>query len=178
LVHVTPSQVQFGGEHQCIDRSTGDLCRVRVWGVFVGVGIDPHEVQPIQDWIRQALFQLLGNFQGSLQELPRLVHRWAEAVDVQLAPAILQQFEARGNVQIHGVEVKVERPGRGPVAGPPGGSIPTSIAFTGGAAFAARLAQALVANAGLTPQQAQQAVAVTFSVMQAEGLALPGGPTR
>jgi hypothetical protein len=174
---MTPTQVPFGGEMQCTDRTNGDLCRIRVWGAFVGTGVDPHEVKPIQDWIGQALVQLLNNFQGSLQELPRLGHRWGEAVDMQLGPALFQQFEARGQVQIHGVEVRVERPGpRPPPGAPPGyvpGSIPTSVSFSGSAAFAAKLAQQLMAGAGLTPQQAQQAVSITLALLQSEGVTLP-----
>ncbi len=176
---VTPTQVPFGGEQQCVDKTNGDLCRVRVWGAFVGTGVDPHEVKPIQDWIGQALFQLLNNFQGSLRELPQLVHRWGEAVDMQLGPALYQQFEARGQVQIHGAEVRVERPGQPTGQMAPGGGgyvqggVPTSAAFGGGGGFAARLTQHLMQGAGLAPQQAQQVVAITMAVMQAEGVVIP-----
>ncbi|MFK7990738.1 MAG: hypothetical protein AB8I08_32255 [Sandaracinaceae bacterium] len=103
-------QVQFDGMVPFLDRNTNQMVQVRVWGAFVGQGIDPHEVQPIQGWIMNALGQSAQSYDGQIQALPSMAQEWGGYVSQQLAPGIASQFQAQGQIQIHGISLDGSAP--------------------------------------------------------------------
>ena len=97
--------VQFSGTRQITDRTTGQAMTVKVWGEFVGSGVDAHEVQAMQQWIEHGLFDVLAQYGGPLATLPSIAQQWGATVSEQLAQAFAQQFQAQGQIHLHGVEV-------------------------------------------------------------------------
>lgn len=97
--------VSFSGTRAVLDRTMGQTMTVRVWGQFIGSGVDAHEVQSIQQWIEHALFGVLDQYAGPLQQLPSIAPQWGATAGGQLAQAFYQQFQAQGQIHIQGIDV-------------------------------------------------------------------------
>jgi len=126
-------QVQFGGNVPFTDHNTGQPVQVRVWGVYVGQGVDPHEEQAIQQWIMNALATSAASYQGNVYELQGKAQEWGQWVSQQIAPGLAQAFQAQGQIHIQGVSLE----GAGnPMGGAPmGGGMGMGAAAMGGAAM-------------------------------------------
>lgn len=154
-------QLQFSGNVPFVDRRTGGKVEVRVWGVFAGAGIEPHEEQPIREWIMNALMSSALAFDGDVYELPKIAGEWGEYVSQQISPQLAQYFKAHGQLQIHGIEVA----GGAPVSAKQSGPTPAS---SGGSLLEAA-ASALASRMGVPHDQARQAAAIVLEVVQGHG---------
>jgi hypothetical protein len=153
------SQLQFGGMVPFIDRSTGEDVEVRVWGAFVGQGVDAHEAEPIRQWIMTALTRSAGSYEGDVRELPAKAAEWGAYVSSQLAPELAQRFQAQGQIQIHGVQI-----GGAPAKEAPAPAMGTT----------SPLAKAFVEEMSMTSAQAEQAAGIAKRFL-AHGQASAGG---
>jgi hypothetical protein len=158
-------QLQFGGTVPFPDRHTGATVNVRVWGAYVGTGIDAHEEGAIQQWILNALAESAAAYDGDVHALPSMAHEWGGYVSQQLGPQLAAQFQAQGQVQIHGVQIE------GPAAVSKGMATPQKVGAApksgaGGDAVLEKAASALTARMGLPPEQAYQAAAIVLEVLR------------
>jgi len=187
------AQLEFGGTVPFQDRSTGQQIPVRVWGVYQGHGVDAHEEQAIRDWIMNALTQSAAAYDGNVHELPQKAQEWGAWVSQQIAPAFQQQFQAQGQLLIHGVQIEgagggypdkkaAMGGGKGAMmagAGMAAGGMGAGMAQGGGVLNEA--AHALTQQLGMPYEQAQKAAQVVLQVagvgggMAAGGYAQKGG---
>ena len=157
-------QVQFGGNVPFTDQNTGQPVQVRVWGVYVGQGVDAHEEDAIQQWIMNALATSAASYQGNVHELPSKAQEWGAWVSQQIAPGLAQAFQAQGQLQIQGVAIEGQ--------GAPAKQAPP-MAAVGGGGQADVAAAALMNQLGISHQDAMQAANI---VLQSLGLAGAGAP--
>jgi len=148
-------QLQFGGTVPFQDRNTGQQIPVRVWGVYQGHGVDAHEEQAIRDWIMNALTQSAAAYDGNVHELPAKAQEWGAWVSQQIAPAFQQQFQAQGQLLIHGVQIEGAGGGGGydkkAAMGGGGYGQKAAMAGAGMAAGAGMMAGGVAKGAGMAP---------------------------
>ena len=165
-------ELRFDGKIPFPDRKTGAKLEVRVFGVFVGQGVDAHEEKPIQEWIMNALASSALAFDGDVHDLPRIAGEWGQYISQQLSPQLAQYFNAHGQLHIKGVEV----PG---AAQPANSAQPAYSAQPAHSAPAAKsapsstlleaAAAALSARMGAPMDQARTVAAIVLEVVQAHG---------
>lgn len=169
-------ELRFDGKIPFPDRKTGARLEVRVFGVFVGQGVDAHEEKPIQEWIMNALASSALAFDGDVHDLPRIAGEWGQYISQQLSPQLAQYFNAHGQLHIQGVEV----PGAGqaaysvqPSAQPAYSAQPAHAAPAAKSAPSSSLleaaAAALSARMGAPMDQARTVAAIVLEVVQAHG---------
>ncbi len=150
-------QLQFGGVVPFTDRATGQPVQVRVWGVYMGSGVDAHEQHAIQQWIMNALATSAAQYDGNVHELPAQAGEWGAWVSQQIAPGLAQAFQAHGQIHIQGVSIEG--------SGAPMKS--ASAPMAGGKADLA--AQALMKQLGMPQDQAYRAAQIVIDVLGAGG---------
>jgi hypothetical protein len=186
-------QVQFDGKVPFTDKRTGAQVEVRVWGTFVGQGIDAHEQQPIREWIINALATSAAAYEGDVQQLAQMGQEWGAYVSQQIAPNLARYFQVQGNLQVHGVQVlgaAAPAPAASPYAAPAAQPVmsapvpaPAPVAKAGAAPMASPVAKAgaapsssslleaaqaaLVQRMGASPDLARQAAMIVLEVVEA-----------
>ncbi len=158
-------QVQFNGNVPFTDHNTGQPVQVRVWGVYVGQGVDAHEEQAIQQWIMNALATSAASYQGNVYEIQSKAQEWGAWVSQQIAPGLAQAFQAQGQIHIQGVSLDG--------AGAPMGAAPMGAAAMGGAPMGGgdlqMAAAALTQRLGIPQQQAFQAAQIVMETLSGGG---------
>ena len=104
------SELRFDGKVSFPDKKAGGKIEVRVFGAFVGQGVDAHEEKPIREWIMNALASSALAFDGDVHELPRIAGEWGQYISQQISPQLAQYFNAHGQLHIQGVEVQGAQP--------------------------------------------------------------------
>lgn len=171
-------QLEFGGKVRFADRRTGGTTDVRVWGVFAGTGIDAHEVQPIKEWIMNALASSALAFDGDVHELPKMAGEWGAYVSQQISPQLAQHFGVHGQLHIAGVEVSGGAPAKQAAPAPaPAPAAPAPMAAASGSMLEAAAA-ALSQRMGVPADQARQAAAIVLEVVEAHGGAGKGAHAK
>ncbi|MBX3272901.1 MAG: hypothetical protein KF729_21745 [Sandaracinaceae bacterium] len=170
------NQLQFGGMVPFTDRRTGQPVQVRVWGVYVGQGVDAHEEQAIQQWIMNALATSAASYEGNIYELPAKAQEWGSWVSQQIAPGLAQAFQAHGQLHIQGVQIEGQgAPAKAaaPMAGAAmaGGAMGAMGAMGGGGGNADVAARALMQQLGMPQDQAYRATQVVMSALGLGGAA-------
>lgn len=159
-------RLEFGGNVSFGDRRTGGKIDVSVWGVFEGTGVDPHEAQPIKEWIMNALASSALAFDGDVHELPKMAGEWGAYVSQQISPQLAQYFNAHGQLHILGVEVG-GAPAK-PMAPAPAPAAPAQKVASSGGSVLEAAAAALSQRMGVPLEQARQAAAIVLEVAQAQ----------
>lgn len=154
-------QLQFGGVVPFTDRATGQPVQVRVWGVYMGSGVEAHEQHAIQQWIMNALATSVAQYDGNVHELPAQAGEWGAYVSQQIAPGLAQAFQAHGQIHIQGVSIE----GSGAPMKSPGAPM------AGGKADLA--AQALMKQLGMPHDQAYRAAQIVIDALGAGGAVAP-----
>ena len=170
-------QLQFGGTIPFQDRRNGGQVQVRVWGVYVGQGVDAHEQDAIQQWIMNALASSALQYDGDVHELPMKAHEWGSWVSQQIAPGLAQTFQAHGQIQIQGVQIEGAGGAKGMAAGAMHGKpmaqakpmAPQGKPMAAGGGLIDKAANAISQQLGIPPHQAAQAAQIVMQILEVEG---------
>jgi hypothetical protein len=170
-------ELRFDGKVPFSDKRTGGKIEVRVFGVFVGQGVDAHEEKPIQEWIMNALASSALAFDGDVHDLPRIAGEWGQYISQQLSPQLAQYFNAHGQLHIQGVELpSAAQPAYAAPPAQPAYSAPAPHRQEApSSALLEAAAAALSARMGAPMDQARTVAAIVLEVVAAHGGAAPQG---